>query len=195
MSATLAPNTIRLETTNYVDWTTFRDTFVDVLRALEATTRADGIGRVGLRYIDEVRLPDPPEALAGWSGWIHDRLVSPFSIDAGAPVSAGTVALQYGEAPGYVTLFRAAPFPSGRTVQQAGALRLPFDGGDGPYFLLDTDSSWVDPQRQVPEFNTDRIVEILEILHTTCHTLYEGSITDRLRDEVLRVPRPETLAS
>lgn len=189
MSVTLSRDAITLEATEYRGWTTFSRVFVDVLRALEQGRRPDGIVRVGLRYIDEVRIPDAPATFDGWRGWLDDRLVAPFTLDDPARLTNGTVVLQYGQPPGYVTIFRAAPFTSGRTVQPEGPLRMPVETPDGPYFLLDTDSSWADPDRQVPEFSANRVAEVLGELHKPCKRLFEASITERLREEVLRRPR------
>jgi uncharacterized protein (TIGR04255 family) len=191
MSVTVDRDAVTVEATEYAGWTTFRSQLVHVVRALEQARRPDGILRVGLRYIDEIRLPDAPENVQGWRGWIDDRLVAPFGLDDQAHLSNGMVVLQYGEPPGYVTIFRAAPFAAGRTVQQGGPLRVPVETPDGPYFLFDTDASWADPDRQVPEFDSDRIAEILDDLHEPCRRLFEASITDRLRDAVLNRPREE----
>jgi uncharacterized protein (TIGR04255 family) len=191
MSVTIGRDAVTLETTEYSGWTEFSGLFADVLAALEAERQPDGILRVGLRYIDEVRLPDPPASLDAWSGWINDRLVAPFALDEDAQLTNGTVVLQYGEPPGYVTIFRGAPFAAGRTVLQEGTLRMPVETPDGPYFLLDTDASWADPDRQIPEFAIDHIAEVFDELHSTCARLFEASITDQLRNAVLNRPREE----
>jgi uncharacterized protein (TIGR04255 family) len=191
MSVTVGRDAVTLETTEYAGWTSFSGLLVDVLRALEEGRRPDGIVRVGLRYIDEIRLPEPPENFQDWSGWLDDRLVAPFMLNNELQLANGTVLLQYGEPPGYVTVFRAAPFAAGRTVQLGGALRMPVKTPDGPYFLLDTDASWADPDGQIPEFASGRLAEILNDLHKTCSRLFEVSITDRLREAVLSRPREE----
>lgn len=192
MSVTLSSEAVTLETTEYHGWTAFRDLFLKVLRSLEAARKPDGVLRAGLRYIDEVRLPQPPESVTGWKGWISDHLLEPFSLDPSASPSNGTVILQYGDAPGYVTVFRAAPFAKGRTVQEQGPLRMPFTTPDGPYFLLDTDASWADPNRQIPEFSISSLETILETLHKPCRQLFEASITGELRDQVLSKRREGT---
>jgi uncharacterized protein (TIGR04255 family) len=189
-SAVLGRDGLALETTSYPGWTEFRDNFMRLLQALAEVRQPDGILRVGLRYIDEIRVPSV-EAFADWDGWVSDRLLAPLGLDDEAGPSAATIALQYGTPPGFVTTFRAAPFSSGRTVQEEGPLRVPFSTPDGPYFMLDTDASWVDPDRQVPEFDVGAIVDILDQLHDPAHRLFEASITEQLRNDVLRRPREE----
>ena len=191
MSVTLGGDVIRLEATDYPGWTEFRELLVRVLQALQRNTRPDGVARVGLRYIDEIRLPDEPDGAIGWQAWVDGRLVAPFTLENDPPLNNGTVVLQYGEPPGYVTVFRAGPVKSGRAVQQEGPLRTPFETPAGAFFLLDTDASWADPTGQVPEFSTDHIAEVLDQLHGSCHTLFEASITDRLRQDILSRPREE----
>jgi len=191
MSLTVGRDGVALETTTYDGWTTFRDLFLEVVRALDDMRRPDGIIRIGLRYVDEIRVPEPPANAAGWKGWVDDRVVAPSLISVGGYPTSTTIAVQYGEGPGYVTLFRAAPFSSGRSVQQDGVLRMPFETPDGPYFLLDTDASWTDPDGEIPEFSTDKIAEVLNDLHEPCIDLFEASVGQRLREEVLSRPREE----
>jgi uncharacterized protein (TIGR04255 family) len=195
VSVTADRDVIRVEATAYPGWTEFRSGLSRVLRALQETSSPDGVLRIGLRYIDEIRLPNEPDHFAGWSGWVDERLVAPFTLENDPEVSSGTIVLQYGEAPGYVTLFRAGPLKSGRAVQQEGPLRIPYETPAGAFFLLDTDASWADPTGEIPEFEPDRIEDVLNRLHHSCHTLFEASITDRLRQEVLGRPREEVWGS
>lgn len=191
-SVTVGRDSIVLETTQYAGWTNVREEFAAVLAVLEGgVSRPDGILRVGLRYLDEIRIPNAVTKIADWEGWIDERLLAPFTLDKEELPTNATVVLQYGAPPGYVTVFRAAPLPEGRTVLPEGPLRMPIQTPDGPYFLLDTDASWADPERQVPEFSAERITEILDDLHKPCKRLFESSITDRLRTEVLNQPRQE----
>jgi uncharacterized protein (TIGR04255 family) len=190
-SATVSRDSILLETTFYPGWTAMSAQLGTLLTALGETLLPAGVLRVGLRYIDEVRVPTQVADVNDWAGWISDTLVAPLSIDDEATPTTATTVLQYGEPPGHVTTFRAAPFPAGRTVQSDGPLRMPRETPDGPYFLLDTDASWADPSRQVPEFSPARILEIADELHAPCKRLFEAAVTDRLRDEVLRRPPEE----
>jgi uncharacterized protein (TIGR04255 family) len=186
-SVAVTKEVIALETTNYEGWSSFKRSFADVLAALGEVSKPDGVLRVGLRYVDEVRVKDGPLDIYDWSEWIDERLVSSFRLlSPDVPLASGTLALQYGDPPGYVTIFRAGPFAGGRTVQEQGTLRMPLATPEGPYFLFDTDSSWAEPSRQIPEFSLDLIDEIAIRLHDPCSDLYEASITEKLRTEVLR---------
>jgi uncharacterized protein (TIGR04255 family) len=190
MSVTIGRDGVTLETTAYPQWENFRPILAEVIGHVQQDVAPDGITRVGLRYIDEIRVPDAPQTLGGWDGWVNDRLVEPFGIELDEELTQATVMLQYGTAPGYVTVFRASPLSGGRVVQEQGPLRLPFRTPEAPFFLLDTDSSWADPDRRVPPFDADTILEIFDRLHDRSHRLYEESIGPRLRTEVLsRTPK------
>lgn len=187
MLVTVGRESLTVETTSYPGWTALRAILGDVLRVVAQRGVPDGVLRIGLRYIDEIRVPDLV-LTSEWEQWIDPRLAAPLGLHTDAPTTA-QIALQYGEAPGFVTVMRAAPIPEGRTVQSEGPLRVPFETPDGPYFLLDTDSSWTDPDRQVPEFDVDDVMGRADQLHDMCIALYEASIGDQLRNEVLNQPR------
>ena len=187
MMVTVGRESLTVETTSYPGWTAFQAILHEALRVVSERGMPDGILRIGLRYIDEIRVPGIAQA-SDWGTWIDPRLAGPLGLHDTPPTTA-QIALQFGEPPGFVTVFRAGPIPEGRTVQAGGALRVPFETPDGPYFLLDTDSSWADPERRVPEFDPDTVMETANELHQMCVSLYEASISDRLRDEVLTQPR------
>jgi uncharacterized protein (TIGR04255 family) len=190
-SVTLGRDVVSLETTNYPGWAEFRKIIDGIVSALEEHAKPDGTNRIGLRYVDEVRVPNAPATIAEWSEWIDDRLVVPFTLENDPPLSNGTVLLQYGVPPGFLLVLRAGPVPEGRTVQVEGPLRMPFKTPAGPYFLLDSDASWADPLGQFPEFQSTQITGVLDALHDTCQRAFESAITDRLRIEILRRPREE----
>jgi uncharacterized protein (TIGR04255 family) len=181
---------LKFETTNYPGWSEFRTTLIDVLASLVEFAHPSGIARVGLRYIDEIRVPSPIENFSDWGEWIDSRLVGPFLVKHDPPLNSGTVLLQYGAAPGFVTILRAGPVASGRAVQDNGPLLMPVETPDGAYFLMDTDASWAEPSGQVPEFTVEAIANVADQLHSSCKQLYEESIQQKLRDEVLNQPRP-----
>lgn len=184
MLATVARDSMVLETSDYQGWDAFKEVFGELLQALFTTHPPAGVLRVGLRYIDEIRVPDEIRDLGDWTPWLQPWLTTPLTV-RDEVASALNLALQYGEPPGFSTVFRAIPFSEGRTVQEEGPLRMPRATPAGPYFLFDSDSSWSDPDRTVPEFDVGRVIEIADELHRPCVELFEGAISDRLRDEVL----------
>jgi uncharacterized protein (TIGR04255 family) len=181
MAITLGRDGLTLESSDYPGWTEFSKVLYELVEKLVRTACPDGVLRVGLRYVDEIRLPSPPATAREWAKWIDPRLMGPLDLGSEEP-STANIALQFGEPPGYVTVFRAGPVPRGRSVNQDGPLRQPFNFPDGPYFLLDTDASWADPDRAVPEFTTDLLGKVFEDLHARSSELFEASITEELRN-------------
>ncbi|MFC2725538.1 MAG: TIGR04255 family protein, partial [Bifidobacterium dentium] len=54
----------------------------------------------------------------------------------------------------------------------------------GPLFKLDIDSYW--QPDDIPVFDPNRILAIADKLHDPVRSMFEGLITNRLRNEVLR---------
>ena len=189
LGLTLGRDGITLETTSYGGWTAFREVLDTVLASVEQCCRPDGVLRIGLRYVHELRLPQPPRTVGGWEGWVNPRLLAPFGLDPADEPSQGQVVLQYGLPPGYVTVMRAGPLPRGRVVQSDGQhLRQPSETPDDAFFFLDTDASWADPDGGVPEFSAPEIVRVFGELHEPCRRLVEEAIEDRFRNEILLQP-------
>ena len=172
-----------IETTRYGGWERMRKLIDEVLHARQQIGGLDGVERVGLRYIDEVRVPD--QADSSWQQWVDASLLGPTQVGEKlglqptewqgitifTPGTDRTLALRYGLREGYA-------------VDPAGELkrRVP---APGPFFLLDIDSFWM-PSEEVPEFDVDQLLPIAEELHTPVRKLFENLITEELREEVLR---------
>ena len=82
-----------------------------------------------------------------------------------------SVVLRYGLAEGY------AVDPGGDLKRPRSTLPARFSSS--------TLSFWT-PSDEIPEFNIDQLVDTADALHTPIDELFEGLITYRLRDEVLR---------
>lgn len=171
-----------IETTRYVRWEQLRELAVEVLEARQEVGGVDGVERVGLRYVDEIRVPGEPH---DWAPWIDPTLLGAASIGeqlglavaqwqgvtAFTPGAGRTVVLRYGPRDGFAVdpggdLKRSTPMP-------------------GPFFLLDIDSFWT-PSEGVPEYDVKTLLTTCDELHVPVRRLFERLITDRLRREVLR---------
>lgn len=174
---------IIIETTSYVRWEDLRELTSKVLTARQEVDGIDGVERVGLRYIDEIRVPDDPGK--DWALWVNSALLGP------APVgeSLGLRAVQWHG----ITVFESGPDREvalrygpreGYAVDPGGDLKRPAPA-PGAFFLMDIDSFWT-PSDGVPEFNIERLLMVCDELHAPVRSLFERLITDRLRKEVLR---------
>lgn len=179
------PDAISVETTQYHRYVDIRQLLKLAVTALDDATSLDGVTRIGLRYIDEIRVPSEDESgLPEWNEWVDESLLGPHGIELGhglsPAVNEGTLVfagnddtrlvLRYGAQDAYVV---------GSTPQLRRPLPSP-----GPLFKLDIDSYW--QPGDVPEFNPDRILATADRLHEPVRSMFEGLITDKLRNEVLR---------
>jgi len=194
ISATFFSEALILETTSYTQFEDFLSVANLVLSARNEAGSLDGIERVGLRYIDEIRVPQ--DGGISWSDWVSPTLLGPHPLAAGLRLeiiesqglmvfaSSGEhltypgsdenehrMVLRYGPGEGYAIeldseLRRSSPAP-------------------GPYFLVDIDSFWT-AGATTPEFNELGLTTLLSGLHAPVRALFESLITDRLREEVLR---------
>lgn len=174
---------IIVETTRYNGWERFRELIDDALHARLEVGDLDGVERVGLRYIDELRVPDQTDT--NWQQWVDESLLGPTQVGEKlglqptqwqgitifTPGTDRTVALRYGPNEGYA-------------VEPGGELKRPTPV-PGPFFLLDIDSFWM-PGEGDSEFDVDGLMAISDDLHTPVRELFENLITEELREEVLR---------
>jgi uncharacterized protein (TIGR04255 family) len=140
------------------------------------------VERVGLRYIDEIRVFTNGET--NWSDWIVAPLLGPPSSMIDLPLNQWQGVGIYGSQPGEMLVFRYGP-RLGFAVDPTSDLRRPRPSDGGAFFLIDIDNFWT-PDGEVPEFDRDMLVSRCDQLHGPVRRLFEAVITDRLRDEVLR---------
>lgn len=184
-SAVVARNTITVETTDYQEFSDFRSLVLTVVDAVAATTKLVGVERVGLRYIDEIRVPDSITESNGWRGWISDEVLGVLSIAEGYATNAFQTVLRLeGHDSTGVVLRYAAMVGDG--VVGDGPLRRRAPAAAGPFFVIDTDSYRVTTGPDMENFEHDRIAGILDVIHEPVGTMFHRAITDRLREEFRR---------
>ncbi|MGH3545734.1 MAG: TIGR04255 family protein [Mycobacteriales bacterium] len=174
---------IVVETTRYEGWQALQALVRSALQARNTVAHLDGIERVGLRYINEIRVPKGGEV--DWSAWVDTSILGPHSLGSkiGMPVSQWQGIGVYGNQPGQALVLRYGP-REGYVVDDNPELRR-VPPKAGAFMWLDIDSFWL-PEDITPEFDVDRIDSLSNELHEPVHALFETLITDRLRDEVLR---------
>lgn len=184
-TASFKDDAVVLETTDYRGWDTFKENLTRTIAARADVTPLAGVERIGLRYINEVRVPD---ATPDWKEWVRDSLVGPVPRDEGLNLTLkqrqGTSVFETDHANESVILNFTTG--EGQAVISTPNLVRPADR-TGPFFLLDIDSIWVPDRTGIPEFDTNSILDICERLHARVINLFEFCIQDRLRNEVLRV--------
>ena len=180
------PDALVIETTAYDGWVeSFRPLVVEVVEAAERVFRPNGVLRIGLRYIDEIRVPGIEEPPGDWRGYIDEHLLAaadPEFIPASLRPSEWSEVVQYRTAPDSMLTVRYGP-QTGYAVDPKGPTRRRNPHPPGLFFLLDSDSYWHD-ENEVPEFRADWVCERCDLLHEPVSEFFRIVVTDKLRDEV-----------
>jgi uncharacterized protein (TIGR04255 family) len=184
-AVTFRSGAVVIETTRYERYERLRDLAALALEARQAVAPVDGVERLGLRYIDELRVPENGDGTGSWESWVDANLLGPLLIGSrlGLSTSQWEGAAVFGNGPDMSLVLRYGP-REGYAVDPAGELKRPAPP-PGPFFLVDIDSFWT-PIDDVPEFDCQKLLAMLDDLHKPVRTLFEGVITERLRKEVLR---------
>jgi uncharacterized protein (TIGR04255 family) len=187
-AVTVTASRLAVETTVYEHWETFRQSIGTALRAIgEELYAIVGLDRVGLRYINEIRVPGNGTSVERWMPYVSEDLLAVARLAGGHEIKTVQSALHLVTGDKEELLLRCGAL-EGHAVDNSGPLRLPSPPEDGPFFLLDIDSFWT-RLGVLDEFDTATALVIADRLHDPVDGLFEGAITERLRDEVLRRKR------
>lgn len=182
-AVTFRTNAIAVETTRYARRSSLRELLRQAVEARQKIAPADGIERLGVRYINEVRAPGIDSAV-DWTQWITAPLAGPAGLapdDTRPPQSWQGMSVFGTSASGVV--LRHGTF-NGYAVDPVGDLRRTTPP-PGPYYLLDLDSFW-EPAEEKPTLDWENIEERFNETALAAYTLFEQLITDGFREEVLR---------
>ncbi|MEC4015969.1 TIGR04255 family protein [Streptomyces sp. H27-D2] len=179
---TYRTDAIVVETTRYERRSNLRALLRQAVEARQKVAPADGIERLGIRYINEVRAPGV-ERSGDWAKWITPALTGIVSLTSGSDhnaqswqgmavfgdTSSGAV-LRHGIFDGYAVdptgdLRRATPPP-------------------GPFYLVDLDCYWA--PESAPPLDWENIESRFDAAALSAYSLFEQLITDEYRQEVLR---------
>lgn len=182
LAVSLRSEAIVIETTRYVGWSKLREVAAVAFQARRETDGIDGVERIGLRYVDEIRAPANTTD-ENWSKWINPLLLGPSQIgnDLSIPVVQWEGFSAFTPGPERTLVLRYGP-REGYAVDPGGDLKRPTPP-PGPFFLVDMDSFWI-PGQGIPVFEPDSVLGICDELHGSVGLLFESLITDELRKEV-----------
>lgn len=184
-AVTYRSEAIVVETTKYQRYERVRELVSLAVHARLAVSSIDGVDRIGLRYINEVRVPDYEAAASptAWAAWLDDSLLGPLRFAGDLKLTAQQGIAQFEVSPGQTLALRYGPL-DGYAVSPDGDLKRTTTP-PGPFFLLDIDSFWIATEEN-PQAEPSWIMKTCDTLHTPVDTLFERLITDRLRKEILR---------
>ena len=169
-----------VESSVYPGWERFKVVVADAILARLSQAPIDGVERVGIRYINEVRVP-AASAEVDWTEWVQPQLSGPRTEVDPLPLTRWQGVGLYGQQPGRMVIFRYGPVEGGVGLDPRFDLRRRKPSTSGPFFLMDVDSFWT-PSDGIPEADPQRLKVICEEIHEPVSTIFENSITDRLRE-------------
>jgi uncharacterized protein (TIGR04255 family) len=181
-SVTFRDDVIVVETTKYERRRVLREKLREAVLARQEVAPVDGVERLGIRYVNEVRVPGL-ESSREWADWIAPALTGPLALatDGGLETQAWQGVSVLGDAQSGVVV-RHGVF-DGYAVNPVGDLQRAAPP-PGPFFLVEPDCYWA-PSGETPPLEWDLVDPRFDQASLAAHDLFEQLITDKLR-EVLR---------
>jgi uncharacterized protein (TIGR04255 family) len=181
--ATLAPDRLSLETTAYTSFAEFREQMLTCCRAIVEAGVTPALRRIGLRYIDEIRVQDGAVGDAReWGTWITPPLIGQLALgpaDAAVPQAEGVITYRLDGSRGLN--FRFAALAQGAVVSPITLLRKPFDASK-PVFVLDLDGYQEFLSPDATMLSVEVVADALDAVHGPSGATFQASITDAARE-------------
>lgn len=178
VSISLNPNAILFEATKYDKFEEFLELISFGLKALQEVVPEVWATRVGLRYIDELRIPDIGTDIKNWAKWINPELLGSLNPlpEVGGVMASGATIFDLGG--NSTVIFRWGSYYGDTLVQQTMPLNRPkFE--PGTMFILDIDAfTSIDTKT---EFDSDQLLAEFGRLHKPSGTIFSWAITDHTR--------------
>lgn len=183
---TVSTTALNIETTAYRDFEELLSVVQECLVAVSRHVKIAAVERIGLRYVDEFRVPVPIENLRSWRGWVADRLIDHLDLAPDLAPHNTQTAVQYGTADAQALTVRFGSALTGTGIIGNEPLKRRHGLIEGPYFALDLDSYWHPAVEDAPDFDVDSIVARIVELHRPIGVTFQNSITEQLKAQVLR---------
>lgn len=186
-SVAVSQSAMVVETTDYPGWEVFRTWITEAIDVVAQVGSIVGVTRVGLRYVNEIRVDDPIDRVEDWACWVSPSIIQPAVSTTGGAVSEFQVLVQsQGDAAGDLapTLTTRYALLHGSGVISDDPLRKVHQRGDGPFFLIDNDSHVAFDASKMLSFDSGTLMPVLTGLHDPVDGAFESAITDELRNEL-----------
>jgi len=177
-SVTVSPTNMAVETSDYGEYQKFRPVLRTCLETLASVDNLVGVERLGLRYINEIRVPGlshPRE----WVEYLAPQYVKTLDVLADKPIALSQSVVQSEPVDEISTVVRFGAL-RGQVVASVGPLRVAEVPANSPFFLLDFDNSWTSGDA-FNEYSVDFVLDLADRLHAPIDDLFEGALTDPLR--------------
>ncbi len=179
-SVVLTRTSLAIETTAYSEWPEFRSLIKHAVGVVASTARVAGVERVGLRYIDEIRVPEPIADASQWSDWVASDVLGHLRMAPEMSPASFTTAAALRNGNHHMLIRYAAMVGSG--VVGDRPLRRRTQPPEGPFFVIDVDSYRDTSGSEMIDFDTEPVAGVLDELHEPIGKLFQRSITDRARE-------------
>lgn len=178
---TIMSESLTYETTAYDNFEYLLEAVVGACSVLVEAKVRPALQRVGLRYIDEVRVSEDIVDIRQWNRWINGRLLGQFDVaptDFPATTSQAVTTFDLGEGRGLN--FRCAALNQGTIVVPQHLRREPVESG--PFFVLDFDGFHDFTTQDAIALSATVVRDALSAVHVPCGTAFQNSITDEARE-------------
>lgn len=150
------------------------------VQALIAAAPGTLVLRAGLRYLDELRVPEPPDEIRGWGVWVEPSLLGGAALldGVGGRSTEMRCIWQYALPEDRQVVVNLGPFFGTGVV-----------GPDHPFhrvsdptqmFVLDIDSSWTPPSG-TESLQAESLLSVYDGLHEPTQTIFQSALTDEAR--------------
>ncbi|MFK4084007.1 TIGR04255 family protein [Kribbella sp. NPDC020789] len=180
LSLSITATAVTLESTKYSEFSSFISILMRAAEQIERLRAVHALERIGLRYIDEIRVPVPIDDARDWRGWVADPLVDLLDVAGKMKATTSQGVVEYDLGDSRRLAFRFAAINGDPVVGTDPLLRDPLPG-PGPYFVLDVDAYWQPGRSELSEFISGYIETHLHGLHGPTGAAFQDAITDQAR--------------
>ena len=191
---TVQPDMVSVEVSDYSSFDDFRSLLRSIASSVERVIRPNGISRLGLRYFNEITVP---ETLPDWSRWLHQSAIQedPLGDDEMQPQHSNLLPSRWS------VLYTIEPdrrlaLSCGTSDESTASPYGPPERSspvDGQVFSIGLDSFW--QPSETPEFTANIIIEAADSLHVPLaasladRRVIAGGPSDEILSSILYAPR------
>ncbi|OUE31464.1 hypothetical protein BFL35_04825 [Clavibacter michiganensis] len=177
---TVSANSITFETSNYSSFDSLLAALLEACDALLDVKVKPALQRIGLRYIDEVRVPGPINNVKDWLPWISEDVIGLVNVGSPSAIPNAFQSLSsYSLGNNRGLNVRAAALHGNSIVATQNLVRPKFE--DGPFFVLDFDGFELFEEGPAVLLSSQVVADSLHAVHTPAGDTFQRSITDRAR--------------
>ncbi|MGB7982951.1 MAG: TIGR04255 family protein [Candidatus Nanopelagicales bacterium] len=178
---TIMSESLTYETTAYDNFEHLLEAVTGACSVLVEAKVRPALQRVGLRYIDEIRVSEDIVDMRQWKRWINERLVGQLdALPTEVPATRSQAMTTFDLGGGRGLNFRCTALDQGTIVVPQHLRRKPVESG--PFFVLDFDGFHDFTTQDTVELSAEVVRDALSAVHVPCGTAFQNSITDEARE-------------